>query len=127
MITALLIKKGTADWVTLKEDVTPSLIKDFLETEEMISSSVRYLGMYRFRVYHKDYVVEPEFFTAVNPDNTPDIPEQCLIILTETFGDEETFLDLHSFARVKIKMNLLYYNIDNIQQPIIKWKISNSF
>lgn len=127
MITALLIKKGTADWVTFKEDVTPSLIKDFLGTEEIISSSVRYLGMYRFRVYHKDYVVEPKFFTAVNPDGFSDIPEQCLIILTDVLGEEEVFLDLHSLARVKIKTNLFYYNIDDIHQPIIRWEISNLF
>lgn len=124
---AMLIKKGVADWIQIDEDIDITGIEKILGTK-MASSSVRYIGMFRFRVYHKDYIPNPKFYTSITPEGYGDIPEESLIILTDydsTTGIEE-FISINPIVHKSLIDNIVFYDYDDTHQPIIRWKPTNS-
>lgn len=120
---ALLIEKGNIKWIEIEKDFDNKKARKLLKTKETISSSKRFFLGWSFRVFHKDYVPNPSFFTTMNPDDTPDIPEECIITLIEDWNDEEEILGINSVVESFLLENLFSYKNKDIIQPILKWRI----
>lgn len=125
-ITALKIGKETIEYIELEKPISYNQIHDILGTKE-ISSYVRFLDdFFRFRCYCKDYVPKPTFFSAINSDNTIDIPEECVFVLEDNEYNEELdgyeALSINHIVQQCIEKHLGYYQTrDQKQQPCIKW------
>lgn len=117
------IKKGDAIFIGIPEETSYDSIRQALGTKELISGFTRNIGYFRFRVYCKDTVSKPTFYSAMNQDGTPDVPEESIIILSEPNDGEEIYLDINSIVETILLNNTFIYKAseDNQEQPILKW------
>lgn len=119
---ALLIKKGDIEWIDIPKDFSAAQAEELLNTSEWMSSSIRFLKDFRFRVYHKDTVLKPKFYSAMNEDASADIPEEAIFVLTERYhGEDEEFLNINPLVEKLILDNLMTYDVDGVKQPILQW------
>lgn len=119
---ALLIKKGDIEWIDIPKDFSAAQAEELLNTSEWMPSSIRFLKDFRFRVYHRDTVLKPKFYSAMNDDASADIPEEAIVVLTERYpGEDEEFLNINPLVEKIILDNLMTYDVDGVKQPILQW------
>lgn len=135
-IIALLIKKGAYEFIEINQNYNYDDVKKLLNTNEEISYTYRLIDKnqplpLKFKVFSKDYVPNPKFFTGVLEKNGKvkgDIPEECLIILTDitfehlikNYSDVPVNILIQSLLESYIGYILLNKEDKNIQ-PAIFW------
>lgn len=140
-ITALLIKKGAYVFIEINQNYNYDDVRKLLGTNEKISHTYRLLEIeplpLKFKVISKDYVSNPKFFTGVYVKNGKimgDIPEECLIILSDMTFDNSSIeeypdISMNSLIQSLLESSIGYYSMNkdgkNIQ-PAIVWTKGNS-
>lgn len=139
-IIALLIKKGAYEFIEINKNYNYDDVRKLLGTNEEISTTYRLIDKnqplpLKFKVISKDYVPNPKFFTGVREKNGKvkgDIPEECLIILTDitfehlikNYSDVPVNILIQSLLESYIGYILLNKEDKNIQPAIFwdKWR-----
>ncbi len=125
-VLALKISSGKVEYINIENPVSHEQIHKLLGSSE-VSSYVRFLeGFFRLRCYCRDYIPNPSFYSAINSDETLDIPEDCIFILEDSEYnsdlEEYEFLSMNNIVQACIEKHLGYYvTKDGQQQPCIKW------
>ncbi len=125
IITVLKITKENIEFIDIPKNFTTEDVKSFLNVQEDISSTIRYLeGFFRIRCYFKDFIEKDiKFVSAAKSNGEVDIPEECLFVLEDSeFNsdlDDHENLSMNEIVKQCFQTHTFTYN--NNLQPFIKW------
>ena len=123
-ITVLKISYKHMEYIELDKEYKYTDVCKLLGNK-ILSASVRYLDMFRFRVYSEDHVTEPLFVAAFNKDGTPDIINDAILVLEDDIEDQygmNESLSINEVVKSFIEKHTGYSVLKNKEeQPCIQW------
>lgn len=120
-IKAYMIGKNIVKFIYLDSNAIYESMKKYFS---LPSSSIRYIGMFRFRCFHEDYVREVDFFSTITSKKFGDIPGTCIMILEDEDDCKEDYqyLTINPLVeRYLIEHTFSYVDSNNKEQPVVVW------